>query len=342
MSRRNLFWFLGALFLFCCLGFAGCSRAHDPWKSARAGQKHILVTFPPLYSLTHAIAGDDAYVLCFLTTTGPHEYEFSPTDAIKAKGAHLIIHNGLELDDALVEKLNNQAKVPTLAVGKALPEDKLLEMGDDDEPKGDEKAKKEDKHARKHGGKEGHAHHHGAHDPHIWLGPPEAMLIVDAIAAKLAEIDSQQGSAYGKRAELLKEKLKKLHDEGMEQFKSKKNLKVVTMHDSMGYFARAFGLEVVGTILPQPGAEIEAARIAKLEDLCKKKQVGLITYEPQYTDTQPKLLQKQLKNRGLDVRLAEFDPLETAPLSTDSVNPDADYYLRKMRENIDRLARELP
>src|SRR5207248_11297581 len=67
-NRRNIFWLLSGLLIVFGIGFAGCSRPPDPWKEAKAGQKHVLVTFPPLYSLTHAIAGDDAYVLCFLST----------------------------------------------------------------------------------------------------------------------------------------------------------------------------------------------------------------------------------------------------------------------------------
>ena len=61
-----------------------------------------------------------------------------------------------------------------------------------------------------------------------------------------------------------------------------------------------------------------------------------------YSKSQPVLLQKQLKSKGLDVKLIEFDPLETAPLAKDSPNPDPGYYLQKMRENIEALAKALP
>jgi zinc transport system substrate-binding protein len=340
VNRRSVPWFVGALLLVLGIGFSGCSKPPDPWISAKAGQKRVLVTFPPLYCLTHAIAGDDAYVLCFLSTgDGPHDYQFNALDGIKAKGADLLICNGLGLDDAFVDKLNDRARVPTLNVGAALPENMLRPMGDDDDD--DEKdAKKDAKHDHKQ-----HAdthHHHGAHDPHIWLGPPEAMVIADAIAAKLAAIDAPHAAAYKKRAEQLKEELQKLLTEGQERFKKNKSRKIVTMHDSIGYFARAFGLDVIDTIQLAPNVPPDSTRLARLETKCKEKGVDAITYEPQYPKSQAELLQKQLKNRGYDVRLAEFDPLETAPLAKDSVNPEPGFYLEKMRANIDNLARALP
>jgi ABC-type Zn uptake system ZnuABC Zn-binding protein ZnuA len=325
----------GGAALLLVAGFAGCSRPPDPWKDAKAGQKHILVTFPPLYSLAHAVAGDDAYVLCFLTTQGPHDYQFNPVDGIKAKGADLLISNGLGLDDTFVGRLNDRAKVPVLNLGKELPEDLLLDMADEDEHKAEpNKGDKKDKHA-------GH-HHHGDHDPHVWLGPPQAMVIADAIGKKLAEIDPSHRDGYLKRAAQLKDELKKLHEEGKAQFAAKKNRKIVTMHESIGYFARAFDLDVEGAIQPQPGQAPDAAQLAKLEKICRDKDVGVITYEPQYSKAQPELLQKQLEGKGLKVRLAEFDPLETAPPAADGVNPPPSYYLEKMRANIDHLAKAMP
>jgi ABC-type Zn uptake system ZnuABC Zn-binding protein ZnuA len=316
------------------LGFAGCTPTADPWKEAKAGQKHVLATFPPLYCLTHSIAGDDAYVLCFLTTEEPHEYTFSPQDAIKARGAHLIISNGLKLDDGFVDRLVARERVPSLSAEKALSEDMILTMGEDDDD--------HDKKDAKDGAKEGDHHHHGSHDPHVWLGPPQAIKVAEAIGKKLGEIDPAHADGYQKRSAGLQASLKKLQDEGLAQLKGKENRKVISMHDSMSYFAKAFGIEVVDTIQPLPGLDPDAARLAKLVTTCKEKDVRVITYEPQYSKSQPVLLQKQLKSKGLDVKLIEFDPLETAPLAKDSPNPDPGYYLQKMRENIEALAKALP
>jgi zinc transport system substrate-binding protein len=343
LSRRGLFGTLGIALLVLTFGFAGCTSAPDPWKEAKPGQKHVLVTFPALYCLTQTVAGDDAYVLCCLTTQDPHEYQFDPIDGLKALGAHLIVYNGLELDDKFVEKLNARQRAPTLCVGKVLPENLLLGMGDDDDDEDHKKDdhKKDDDKKEARPAKEEH-HHHGAHDPHVWLGPTRAIEITENIARKLSEIDPPHTADYRKRADQLKEQLTKLHEDGKKRFKAKQHQSVVTMHDSMGYFANDFGLKVAGTIQVKPGESIEGPRLAELEKLCRDKHVGVITYEPQFSKKAAELLQSNLKNRGADVKLVEFDPLETAPLAKDSVNPDPAYYLQKMKENIDNLAGALP
>jgi zinc transport system substrate-binding protein len=357
--RRSLPWILGAVLLTLGLGFAGCSRAPDPWKGAKQGQKRILVTFPPLFCLTHAIAGDDAYVLCFLSNNDPHDYQFTAADGVKAKDADLLISNGLDLDDAFVAHLKEHSKAATLKVGEAIPKSLVFAMADDDEDDdkkhdagkhdagkhdaGKHDAGKHDpaKHDKNDKDDEGH-HHHGGQDPHIWLGPPQAMAIADAINEKLGALDPKHAEEYTKRTAKLKDELKKLHEEGLERFKGKKNRTIVAMHDSMGYFARAFGLDVAGSIQIQPGQDPSGARLAQLEQLCKKRHVVAITFEPHYPKAQSETLQKELKHRKQDVNLAEFDPLETAPLAKDSVNPDPQFYMQKMRANIDNLAGALP
>jgi ABC-type Zn uptake system ZnuABC Zn-binding protein ZnuA len=260
-------------------------------------------------------------VLCFLTTEDPHGYKLEAADGVKAKTADLIIQNGLGLDDKFVERLIARNKVPTLNVGDALPESMVMDLGASDE--------------------DGH-HHHGAHDPHIWLGPPQAMKIADTIAAELAKIDPPNKEGYMKRAAKLKDDLKKLQEDGQARFKEKKSRKVVTLHDSMGYFAKAFGLEVAGSIEIEAHEDASLGRISEMEKLCKDKGVNVITYEPFENKAQPEIIQKQLKNRGFDVRLAEFEPIEKAPLAKGSVNPDPGYYMEKMRANIDNLAKALP
>jgi zinc transport system substrate-binding protein len=349
LRRGSLLLLAGGIMLL--LGLAGCTRAPDSWREAKSGQKRILVTFAPLYCLTQAVAGEDGYVQCFLSTEGPHDYTFSPTDAVKARSAELLIYNGLGLDDQFAEKVSNfqRKPVPMLDVGAALPKNLLLKDEDDDD---DAHAKKNEKHAAdEKGEKAGHKHEHakadakphthGEYDPHIWLGPPQAMAMVDAIASKLTEIDPEHAKGYKERATKLKQNLKQLLEDGRAKFEDKKNRNVLTMHESFIYFAKAFDLEVAGAIQAQPNQPVDAARLAKLEKQCREKHVRVITYEPQYNPTEPKMLQEGLTKRGLKVQLVEFDPLETAPVPEGKVNPSADYYFSKMRANIDHLAKAL-
>ena len=326
---RRLFKYLTP-FAFCLgllslLAFGGCSTPPDSWKGAKPGQKRVLVSFAPLYSLTTAIAGDDAYVNCFLTgDNGPHGYGFTPQDRPKLRGADLLISNGLQLDNDFINKLNaTRPPVPELRVGEVIPKE-LLHVVDEDAVKAE-------------GG-----HVHGIYDPHIWLGPAHAVAVAEKIAAKLGEIDPEHKSGYERRAAELITKIRAMHEDGKAKLAGKKNRNLVTMHESMHYFADAFDLTVVGAIQKQPGQDPDAAAFAQLERLCRDKQVAAIAVEPQYSQGQAEQLRKQLTRRGLDVKLVEFDPLETAPAAPGSTNPNPDYYLNGMRRNLDNLAKALP
>ena len=105
--------------------FMGCAKTPNFWVDAKPNQKKILVSFPPLYAFTHAVAGDDAYVVCMLTTQGPHDYDGAPTDLFKVNKADLFIYNGLTLDDEFVRKMlvsHKNKSLVTLNVGEVLEE----------------------------------------------------------------------------------------------------------------------------------------------------------------------------------------------------------------------------
>jgi ABC-type Zn uptake system ZnuABC Zn-binding protein ZnuA len=316
-----------AVFGFGLLGgFLGCGAPPNPWKDVPGGPTKVVASFPPLYCFTRNVAGPDAAVLCLLVTTGPHEFRPEKLDALKLSRADLFLVNGLGLDNwvpSLVgEAHNNQLQV--VKVGEAaIPKGRLLPGGKDDEDEPGEE--------------HGHGHeHHGAYDPHVWLGIPEAIAMVGGIREVLKKQDPAHAAGFDKRAAEYVARLKELHEYGKKAFAGKKNKKFVATHDSLRYFARSFGLDVVDSIQRQPGVQADVATLAKLTELCRKENVRVITVEPQYSRATAETLGRQLKAHGLDVRIVEVDPIETAdpPLAPD-------YYLRKMRDNIDALARNL-
>jgi zinc transport system substrate-binding protein len=326
MRRTYLLLWLAVLTL--PFFFAGCAKLPDFWADARPTQKKVLVSFPPLYCLTHAVAGDDAFVLCMLTTQGPHDYHGVPTDPLKTEKADLYICNGLELDDNFsLYLMKNRRKnpLPILNVGAVLEEKHhdLLLGGKD------------------HVHEDGEVHKAGEHDPHVWLGPKRAIVMTEIIAAKLAEIDPANAKGYQKRAAEFIAKLKELQAYGQAAFAKKKDKKIITMHQAFDYFLGEFGMEAAA-IQMAPGADPDAARMAALAALCKKEKISVIAVEPQYSHSQAEALRRDLKQHGLDITIITLDPLETAEPVKGKFNPDPDFFLDKMRANIDRLAKALP
>ncbi|MBI3407171.1 MAG: zinc ABC transporter substrate-binding protein [Planctomycetes bacterium] len=304
----------------------GCRKDQPVWPND--GKPRVLTTFAPLYCFAKNVAGDDAHVECLLTTQGPHGFsDPSNRDQKRVRGANVFFALGLGLDE-FAGKISNNAvnSKALLEIGEKIPPEKLLRMD-----------------ASEHMHGEGdHHHHHGEFDPHVWLSPEHAILMVEAMEDKLCQADSKNKEKYHARAQAYAEELKKLHAYGNEKLAGKKNRKIISTHDALRYFGQAFGVEIVGCIRPTPEDEAGAAKISQLVKICKEQDVRVIAHEPQYSTASAETVRKEAANRGLKILLVEIDPLETADTAPGSANPDPGYYLKRMRENIDNLAKALP
>src|SRR5262249_41436614 len=148
--------------------------------------------------------------------------------------------------------------------------------------------------------------------------------------------DAAHAAEYDKRAAEYVAKLRKLKADGLELLKNKSDRRLVTFHESLGYFADAFNLKVVGVVQKKPGVEPNDSEMKDLVKLCAKEKVRLIAVEPQYsTRTSAGQLGAELIRAGVkDAELVEIDPLET--VRPTDLTPD--WYEQKMRANLAALA----
>ncbi|HXG08446.1 MAG TPA: metal ABC transporter substrate-binding protein [Gemmataceae bacterium] len=309
------------------VGLAGCRPPEDPW--GKTNKLRVVASFPPLYCFVQNVAGPDAEVRCLIDTEGPHGYQYDPREVRLLRTADVFFANGLTLDDHFTHNLRNSSGNPNLRfveVGTCIDAGRLLAMKEDE--------------GHSHAGH--HHHHHGPNDPHVWLGIPEAIEMVRCIANVLAEKDPAHASGYRQRADAYIERLQKLYAQGREKLAGK-NIKLVTVHESLGYFARAFDLQIAGSIQLHPGDEPTGAHIRDLAQLCVKEQVRIIAVEPQYPENTARTLLSVLKDKGVpNPVLVTIDPLETVAGGVEGEGFDAGWYERKMAENIDNLAKAVP
>lgn len=303
----------------------GCSAGPDPWGD-RAGPK-VLAYFPPLYSFAASVAGDHAQVQSLITHVGPHHFDPSTRDARRLQKADLFFTIGLGLDNAITTKLAQSSGNKSLhlrPLGELLPKDTLREGGCEC--------------CKNKGQDHNHHHEHGNYDPHVWLGIPEAIRMIEGVRDELCKIDSAHAAEYQQRAAEAVARLQKLMNDGKAQLAAKSEKpKLITFHDSLHYFARSFGIEVLDSI-EAPGQEPSPKKLNNIVETCRKHGVRLIAVEPQYpSHTSARVILEELKRHGIDAAFVEIDPLETA----DQKDLTADYYERKMRQNIANLAAAL-
>jgi ABC-type Zn uptake system ZnuABC Zn-binding protein ZnuA len=307
----------------------GCSKVEDPWPP-KPGPK-VMTSCAPIFCFAANVAGDDASVLCLLTSNGPHDFHPTGRDSLKLKDANVFFINGLGLDEDFAKSLQQSADNPKL---------KVIELAEGLQKKQEEAKEAKDKEFRwllpMHQGPTHAGHHHGEFDPHVWLGIPQAIFMVEEIRNELCERDPTHKDGYTRRAAEYVAKLKKLHDEGLKELADKKDRNLISFHESLGYFAQTFRLNVVASLEPVAGTEPEARRIAEIVTMCTDRNVRLIAVEPQYPkNTSAQVLLDEIKKKGVaDPAFVVVDPIETAP--PDQL--DKDYYEKKMRENLKHLA----
>src|SRR5262249_52268164 len=152
------------------------------------------------------------------------------------------------------------------------------------------------------------------------------------------EVDPKNKEGYAKRAAAYVKELQKLQADGLAELKKKKNKKLIATHDSLRYFGKSFGLEILDSIQPRPGIEADATKMTNLVKIMKDKDVHVIATEPQYPRKLAEILKSKLEKLNVKVNLVEIDPMETAQAE----DLDAGYYVKKMQENIANLAKALP
>ncbi len=116
---------------------------------------------------------------------------------------------------------------------------------------------------------DGHDHAAGGCDPHVWTDPHNVMLWTLLIRDTLSELDPANAPTYAANAAAYLGELQTLIEDEVEPLLGSippENRRLVTNHLAFSYYAQAFGLEMLGTVLPGAStlAEPSAAEIAVL------------------------------------------------------------------------------
>ena len=163
----------------------------------------------------------------------------------------------------------------------------------------------EDKH-EDHAGHDDHDGHsdEAGRDPHIWLDPQNASVIVGEIAERLAALDPDHADLYRKNAASTQESLAALTKEVAASLASVKDTKFMAFHDAYGHFENRFGVESAGALTINPEVAPGAKRLRELQAKVKSENIKCVFAEPQFDASGWKTV---LDNT--DLKLGVIDPL---------------------------------
>lgn len=146
----------------------------------------------------------------------------------------------------------------------------------------------------------GHHHHQG--DPHFWLDPISVVQYTKNIRDGLIQADPEGKAVYTANADAYIAKLTQLDEEIRKEVSAipQGQRRIVTNHESFGYFADRYDFKIIGTIIPSvsSGATPSAQQLARLMDRIKATHATVIFLE---TGSNPALAEQIASATGVKV-----------------------------------------
>lgn len=315
--NKLIFFFLSVLLLWiqaACTGASGNIESQD-------SSLRIVATTTIVGDIVRQVAGNLMQVETLLPVgTDPHAFEPRPQDVAAITDADLIFANGAGLEEFLEPLLQNagtQAQVIQVSAGIA-----LLPF-------------EESSHAASGAELEDDAYGEHTFDPHTWMDPNNVIVWVYNIAAALSSADPQNASIYDSNAEAYIQSLQEL-DAWIDQQTNRlpaERRKLVSDHRTLGYFASAYGFEIVGELVASvsTNAQTSAQELALLED-----QIRLFDVPAIFVD--------QAINPVLAEQVAQDSGILLVRIYTGSLggaDSPASSYLEMMRYNVSEIVTAL-
>lgn len=139
-------------------------------------------------------------------------------------------------------------------------------------------------------------------DPHIWLSPRNAIIMVENIRDALIVEDFQNKEAYRKNAALYIKELESLDAEIKEKLTGKKNRVFMVFHPSLAYFARDYNLKEIA--IESEGKEPTIADLKGIIDEARSSGARIILASPQFSQKSAEVVAEEINGKVVSV-----DPL---------------------------------
>ncbi|MDO8532886.1 MAG: metal ABC transporter substrate-binding protein [Dehalococcoidia bacterium] len=242
---------------------------------AAARKLNVVTTVAPLTSIAENIGGSRIALIGVIPEgNDSHTFEPAPSVARVMSGADLIIVNGLSLEDPTLQmaKANKKADAVILMLGESTitRADWIFDFSFPES--------------------EGHP------NPHLWINPMYALRYAELVEQQLAKMDAANADYYAANLSRFRDKTMRL-DAGIKaviQTIPAGQRKLLTYHDSWAYFAKRYGMEVIGAVQPSDFKEPSAREVAQLIDQIKREKVPAVFG----SDVYPSKVLEQIAREG--------------------------------------------
>jgi len=271
----------------------------------------VVASIKPIHSLaSYLMDGIGKPGLIVDGYASPHGFALKPSHAKMLQEADLIFWVGEDLENFLEKPLGSIAKkaekIELLEI-KGLTKLKFRERNifdDHDDHGHDDGHKKKDDHE---------GHNHGEFDPHIWLDPINAKVILFEMSKHLIENDPKNENAYRTNLSKAYKEIDKLTSDVTAELNQ--SVASIVFHDAYQYFEKRFNVNILGAFTVNTDVMPGAEQLSEIREIIEHDKVVCVFSEPQFN---PDIIKAVAKD--MNIKTGVVDPLGA------TLNPSKDLY----------------
>jgi zinc transport system substrate-binding protein len=278
----------GCLIFLSAKDYSGLLNLSNDSEISNSSQKILVVaSVLPQKEFVDAVGGDKVQTVIMVPPgSDPHTYEpkASQLQQMANAGMYVQVGSGIEFELSWMDKI------------KSFNQNMYIINGS----KGINLIKSsEDEHSTEDNSNHDEGHGHSESDPHVWVSPLNAMIMVENIYQGLVKIDPKNKEYYLINKENYLKKLRQLDKNITSELSDKKGTKILVYHPSWGYFCQEYGLTQIA--IEKEGKDPTPKGMSVLINQAKKDNIKVIFISPQYNTRSAEVIASEIGGKVVSI-----------------------------------------
>jgi zinc transport system substrate-binding protein len=254
----------------------------------------VMVTIKPIHSLVASVMrGVATPQLLISGLQSPHTFNLKPSQMRELEQSDIIFWIGEALETSLQKTLQTAASDHNIV--ELIDTKGLKQLGSRTEADWEQHLHPSETTAHL---------HHSSIDPHIWLSPFNAGVLVDRISRELSEFDPANALRYQANAQQTKQHIQQLDQQIKQQLTPIHELPFVVFHDAYQHFEQHYQLNAIAAVTLSPERLPGAKRISDIQKQIKQLHVSCVFNESQFRSRLINSIRE-----GQKIRVGILDPI---------------------------------
>ncbi len=276
MERKKIIIISGFILILIILTVTYLYTSPGNNTGSRDGKIGVVVTVGPQEEFVKRVGGDRVNVTVMVPPgADPHTYEPLPNQMKQVQEAQIYfqVGSGVEFELSWMGKLtsmNPQLKLVNSSTGiQLIPNTAESEEGS---------------------------------DPHVWVSPRNAKVMVENIYQSLVRADPENKDYFTKNRDDYFKELDELDKNITQRLSGKNNTKIMVYHPAWAYFCKDYNLHQIS--IQQDGKEPTPQALASLVDTARRENIKVIFVSPEFSTSNAKVIANEI-----DGKVVVVDPL---------------------------------